>query len=407
MERRHKDEMMLVLDEYLAEKAFEGREVFLFGHCNATEEMANYLLEHGVRVAAILDNSVSKQGKAYRGIFIAGPERIRACDAGNSIVLIATRFYAEMWAQLRERGYDGKIVRVVEYNTFSEYSLSDETVENKKARMRRGMQTLKRIRADYPSHFLVICPNNALGDVYWAMSFLPAYCEKFALGKIAAVVVGNGCRQVAELFGMGNIMVLDHAEVDELVQAIIFTCDENCIVAHHDRPYTDNIIKYLNRHFLSFLDYYCCAVYGLSRSTKPTLPTGFREFTQMPRIAKGKTVIMAPYAKSVVQPPASFWEGLAEEWLGRGYSVCTSLNSGEQPIKGTKPLSLPLNQMVAAAEYAGVFIGLRSGLCDIVHTARCQKIVVFPDCFYSTTPHKVEDFFALPGWEKKIFSHEF
>ncbi|MDR1132651.1 MAG: hypothetical protein LBL05_00725 [Synergistaceae bacterium] len=58
--------------------------------------------------------------------------------------------------------------------------------------------------------------------------------------------------------------------------------------------------------------------------------------------------------------------------------------------------------MSAAAEYAGSFVGLRNGLCDVVHAANCRKIVVFPDCFYSTTPHKVADFFALPGWESVV-----
>jgi hypothetical protein len=62
-----------------------------------------------------------------------------------------------------------------------------------------------------------------------------------------------------------------------------------------------------------------------------------------------------------------------------------------------------LNQLISAAEYAGRFIGLRSGICDILATARCRKTVVFPDCFYSTTPFKVSDFFALPGWEEVLW----
>ena len=55
-----------------------------------------------------------------------------------------------------------------------------------------------------------------------------------------------------------------------------------------------------------------------------------------------------------------------------------------------------------AVEHAGTFIGLRSGLCDVVHTARARKVHVFPDAHYSTTPYKVADFFALPGWESVV-----
>jgi len=403
MEQRHKEEMTRVLGAMFDARSFGGRAVFLFGHCNATEEMADYLSANGVTAAAILDNSASKQGLSYREIPIVPTEQIQNFNAENSIVLIATRFFAEMAAQLRRLDYDGEIVQVVEYNSFAEYSLSDETVERKKARMLRGARTLERIREIYAMQHLIVCPNNALGDIYWAMAFLPAYCKKHEIGKVAVVVAGDGCRQVAEMFGTENIIALDFTEMDELVQAFIFTREDNCIIAHHDRPYTDNIIKYLDKRFLSFINYYRCAVYCLPRDTKPARPTRLHAFTEKDRLAKDKTVIIAPYAKSVVQPPDSFWEKLAGEWQDKGYLVCTSVNVGERAIKGTTPLSLPLNQMEAAAEHASVFIGLRNGLCDIVHTANCRKIAVFPDCYYSTTPHKVEDFFVLPNWDKIVF----
>ncbi|MDR0652103.1 MAG: hypothetical protein LBG12_02225 [Synergistaceae bacterium] len=402
METRHKAEMIRVLDARIAARSFDGRTVLLFGHCNATEETADYLLSRGVTPVAILDNSAAKQGQAYREIPITPPEIVRNYAAENSVALIATRFFAEMSAQLRRLGYDGEIVQVVEYNSFAEYSLSDETLQRKTARMRRGAETLKNIRNQYPAQHLIICPNNALGDAYWAMAFLPAYRAKRGIDEVAIVVVGDGCRQVAEMFGTERIVTLSPTEMDEFTQAVIYTRDGNCIFAHHDRPYTDNIIKYLDKYFMSFIDYYRFAVYGLPRETEPAAPTDLQPFGSGGTLQKGHSVILAPCAKSVTQMPAVFWENLAAEWRGKGSKVCTSVYGSETPIRGTAPLTLPLNQMAAAAEYAGVFIGLRNGLCDVLHAANCRKIVVFPDCFYSTTPHKVADFFALPGWESVV-----
>jgi hypothetical protein len=235
--------------------------------------------------------------------------------------------------------------------------------------------------------------------VYWALSFLPAYREKHGIGEVAIVVIGEPCRQVAELFGMENIVTLDHAEMDELTQAIIFTRENDCIFAHHDRPYTDNIIRWLDKHFLSFIDYYRCAVYGLGKGTPPVPPNNFAPFENQEQIPKGKAVILSPYAKSVVEPPLGFWEKIAADYSARGCEVYTNVAGDEALIRGTQALSLPVSQMLKAAEYAGAFIGIRSGLCDVLYTANCQKTVVFPDCYYSTTPHKVADFFALPGWE--------
>ena len=399
MEQQYRDEMRSIIDNLNDGGAFERKATFLFGHCNATEELADYLITKDIIPAAILDNNVSKQGLLYRDIPIISPHAIASEDIDSSIVLIATRYFAEMSAQLRCFGYNGEIVRAVDYDSFTEFSLSDETIGRKKARMLRGVQILRRIRESYPEEHLIVCPNNALGDVYWAMAFLPAYCIKRRISKAAAIVTGNGCLQVAEMFGAERIYALNNSEMDELVQALIFTNEENCTIAHHDRPYTDSIIKYLNKRFLSFIDYYRYAVYGLPIGTKPTTPGRLLPIPESVGLVANKSVVIAPYAKSVIQPPASFWAKIAGQWQSRGFAVFTSVNTDEQPIGGTAPLSLPLNQMISAVEHAGVFIGLRNGMCDIVHTAQCRKIVVFPDCYYSTTPHKVIDFFGLPGWE--------
>jgi len=69
------------------------------------------------------------------------------------------------------------------------------------------------------------------------MSFLPAYREKHGITEVVVIVVGNGCRQVAEMFGEADIVALCDTEMDELVQAIIFTREADCIIAHHDLPY--------------------------------------------------------------------------------------------------------------------------------------------------------------------------
>ena len=403
MKQQHKDEMKRVLDASIAGGALRGRAVILFGHCNATMEMAGFLLGRGIPPVAILDNNPSKHGISQGGIPVVAPQEIRKYNASDSIVLIAARFYAEMAAQLGRLGYDGEVLRVVEYDSFSEYSLSDETFGRRVERMRRGANTLEQIRGKYPSQHMVVCPNNALGDVYWAMAFLPAYLGKRGIYETALITVGDGCRQVAEMFGEGDIVSVAQAEMDELVQAIVFAREENCIIAHHDRPYTDSIIKLLDRRFLSFIDYYRCAVYGLGRDAAPTEPSNFAAFENKGRIAKGSSVILSPYAKSVVGIPAGYWEGVAAGYARRGYEVYTCAADGELPIGGTEPLSLPISQIKAAAEYAGAFVGIRNGLCDVLFTADCKKTVVFPDSYYSTTPHKVEDFFALPGWEKIVY----
>jgi len=287
----------------------------------------------------------------------------------------------------------------LEFNSFIEYSVSDEALARKAERMQRGVDTLMKIRVQFPAAHLVICPNNALGDVYWAMSFLPAYQKMHGIINTVVAVAGDACYQVSEMFGAANIIKLESGEMDEFVSTVIFTREDNCIIAHHDRPYTDKIIKLLDKHFLSFIDYYKYAVYGLPPDAAPVAPTIFAAFDNHAGIKQGKSVILSPYAKSVVELPMSFWKETAIEYLEKGYSVYTNVIGSEKPVHGTLPISIPIPQIKAAVEYAGTFIGIRNGLCDVLTTAVCRKIVVFPDCYYSTTPYKVSEFFDLPGWE--------
>jgi hypothetical protein len=126
------------------------------------------------------------------------------------------------------------------------------------------------------------------------------------------------------------------------------------------------------------------------------------DFTDAEQIEKGRTIILSPYAKSMVQIPDTFWESLAGDYQKKGYLVCTNVAGDERSVKGTKALSVPIKQMVSAVEHAGCFIGIRSGLCDVLDTARCRKVAVFPDCIYSTTNIKVDKFFYMQGWENVV-----
>ncbi len=404
MDETQRQEMIRLLDEKFSSGAFQGKAVVLFGHCNATERVADYLLARNVVPAAILDNNRAKQGLFYCGIPIVSPDFIQTLFSKRCTVLISTRFFAEMSAQLRSLGYNDDVLQVGQfksYAAFTEHSVDVQTIKRRVAMVKNGITVLDEIKKQYKDHFLVICPNNALGDVYWMCAYLPEYCKKegIKLADVAVVLVEEACRQVAEMFGIKNIVALKNSDMDEFLQAVVFTQQSSCMIAHQDLPYTDNIIKWLNRHLLSFVDYYRFAIYALKEDAAPVGPKNIQPFENHVRMPKSKSVILSPYAKSVVSLPSAYWENIADNYKVNGYSVFTNTANSELPVKGTCSLRVPLNQMISAVEYAGTFVGIRSGLCDIVYSADCRKVVVFPDCYYSTTPHKIADFFALPGWE--------
>ena len=68
MDRQLYEEMTRNLEKLDREQGLTGRQIFLFGHCSAAEELADMLLDRGQTPAGFLDNNGAKHGKTYRGI---------------------------------------------------------------------------------------------------------------------------------------------------------------------------------------------------------------------------------------------------------------------------------------------------------------------------------------------------
>lgn len=378
----------------------EGVTLYAFGHTAATEQLRRRLHRYGIGLAAVLDNNPMKQGGSLEGVPIVAPEAVTEVK-GPSVVLIASRFYDEMRRQLLDLGYaEEKILRI------GDFSITTDAAAGADAD--HGEQLLERLRLAHPDRHLVVCPFGAFGDVYWALAYLPAFAAARRLPAAVPVVVGASCRQVARLFGHEHVESFTQAEMDDLVAGIVRAEAPDVTIAHHDRPYGDGApVRVLDERFVAFTDVYRDLVYGLSDGAEPQIPQ--RE--ELPRAGRpplshdlpaGRTVLLAPYAKSVLPVAPSFWEDTAERYVSQGYTVATVVHGDEHAVAGTVPLEVEIPDLLDVTERAGTFVALRSGLCDVVHAARARKIHVSPDAYYSTTRYKVADFFALPGWESIV-----
>jgi hypothetical protein len=374
--------------------------LYAFGHTAATEQLRRRLDRDGIRLAAVLDNNPLKQGSSLGNVPIIAPEAITE-QSGPSLVLIASRFYDEMRRQLLDLGYaEEKILRVGDFSITTDATVGGDPD--------RGTQLLERLRRAHPDRHLVVCPFGAFGDVYWALAYLPAFAAARQLPPAVPVVVGESCRQVARLFGYEDVDSLTQTAMDDLVAAVVRTQAPDATIAHHDRPYGRAApVRVLDERFVAFTDVYRDLVYGLSDQTEPQTPRRqrLRQADRRPLsdgFAQGRTVLLAPYAKSVLPVAPSFWENTAELYASRGYTVATVVHGAEAAVPGTVALKVDIAELLQVAEHAGTFIALRSGLCDVVHSARARKVHVLPDAYYSSTRHKVADFFALPGWESVV-----
>lgn len=407
MDGAHYREMETKIDALIQEDVLQNRTVYLFGHCHATEELSALLSRRGLPAAAILDNNRDKQGRILCGLPIKPPESILSEPPGQTVVCIAARAYASMLAQLRRLGYQDPVYRVVDYNSFAEYSLAKDTVTRMRKRVEQGQELLSNIEAEFPNCFQILCPFPALGDIYMMMSYLPHFLERRRIRKCMVGVVGNACAQVVRLFGTYAVKSFPQIEMDEMIQAALFTRDPCVFIAHQDRPYAVNLHRALYQKCISLEQMYCCGIFGLPANTKPCQPKYYKRLTNWPGIARGKTVILSPYAKSIPALPDSLWKQIVDSYSERGCQCITNVAGNESPLPGTEPVRLPLEQMRSLAEWAGTFIGIRSGICDVLKEAECRKIALYPDYNYCDTQWKANEIYYLEKWENIVVNEGF
>ena len=407
MDKQYYEEMVQALSELEMECNLKNNRIYLFGHCNATEELANLLISKDYQPIAILDNNESKHGNKYKGIRIVPPKDVLSGNQNNAIVLIVARAYAAMADQLNRLGFKGQVRKLVDYNSFAEYSLSDETIVRMKKREERGEAILNDFSTRHPGCFKFLCPFSALGDIYIMMSYLPHFMKKRNIEKCVIAVVGNACAQVVKLFGNYDVESFSQKNMDEMIQAAIYTQDKDSFIPHQDRPYVVNLHKALYVKCIPLELMYRCGVFGLPKETVPVLPTEFVNYPELDKIPEGKSVILSPYAKSVTTFSDDVWKVIIQYYTSRGYKCFTNVVGDEIPLEGTLPVSPKIPELKSVVERAGKFVGIRSGLCDVIRSVNAEKIALYPDYNYCDTKWKAIDIYYLDGWDNRVVKDDF
>lgn len=407
MEKYLYKEMMEKLDRMVEEPGIRAKRIYLFGHCNATEELADTLLDRGFVIVAILDNNTAKQGGNYRGIAICPPREILRESCREVLVCIVSRAYAAMAEQLRRLEYEGEIRKLLDYNSYAEYSLTQNTLASMRQRVERGIRLLHRMKKAYQGRFLFLCPFSALGDIYYMMAYLPDFLHRREIRDCVIGVVGKACKEVVGIFGTYAAENFAQRDMDEMIQAALFTEEKDVFIPHQDRPYIVNLFRALYIKCIPLEQIYCCGVFGLPGSTRPARPLYQKKYKELEGIAAGKAVILAPRAKSVTALPSDIWRDIVESFHELGYQCYTNVAGEEQPLPGTLPISPQISEIQSVVERAGIFIGIRSGLCDVLREASCRKIALYPDYHYSDTRWKAIDMYGLDGWENIVVKEGF
>ena len=127
---------------------------------------------------------------------------------------------------------------------------------------------------------------------------------------------------------------------------------------------------------LSFVDRYKENVFGLPLDTE-LIPPIIEPLTDLQKqrlhdsylLDEERTIILMPYANSTKNLEESFWTKLVSELTNknRSYILYTNVATPrEKVIPGTAPLLTTFQELVYIAEKVNCFIGLRSGIFDLL-----------------------------------------
>lgn len=255
----------------------------------------------------------------------------------------------------------------------------------------RGYWICKKIRLKYGKDTYIFITRGKTGDIYLYFRFLKNFIEK---NKIEKYVLIGDCKNMTAIKKLYPYIDAPCIETSEYIglclqTAYCFFGAENLNVSLSlmwdvDLP-VNRCATRLTQKF-NFIDSYYWFLFDLDRSYAKPIEAQFssiddkiKSFLDNKGVIKGETVIISPYSENIKHLPNIYWRLLGKDLEKLGYKVFFMLdNNIKKNDFGFPSISFDYIESIAVLEYAGHFIGLRSGFCDIISSAKCNKVVLYP-----------------------------
>lgn len=237
-------------------------------------------------------------------------------------------------------------------------------------------ESYDRIRERFPTGKLIVHPFVS-GDMYMSCLYLKDYIDKKHIKDYEVLVSNKGAQKVGELFGIPSHIV----EKEDLINAVFYQR-----VFGEENANIKNTHMYVGSQrgsiFLPIIDFntheqkwvYQCD----ERKTHPRLlqrssDSVFAEHNLSPQ----KTILISPVAHSVREVNEEFYNVIIKNLKSKGYTICTNIVGEEKALPGTIGIFLTYDIVIDFVNKSAGFIGMRSGLCDIISTTRSKMVVLY------------------------------
>ncbi len=373
------------------ERVFDGKSIVLIGSWIKHEQVKDMLEVNGLNVSFIADNNPQKQGIMKAGVITRSVESIENNDSLR--ILVYGYHSGEICTQLQKNGFKREqdyfiLASSLQQEKIAGHVLNDRTWKEYKECAERGYYSYCKMREIYGDISMWLMHQPSLGDLYMFSIFLPYVYGKNNISECDCLLIvsRNSTKKLAEIIGYKNIELipLEEASKDWLFMMRLMGDKVNVrnAVFHGLSNSFLSIVPYSSLTFRDGIEKF---VLGLNGNTKPLYPIFpsrekhiKKQFKEL-NLIEDRTVVISPYAGHFV--PAitdEQWKMMAIRLKQMGYSVCTNCGSpDEKPIEGTVSAYIDLRDCIAFMERAGYFIGVRSGLCDLICMSECKKHIIY------------------------------
>ena len=384
-----------VIDRLHKNNKLRNKNICLFGVSDSTRQVIQVFRMLGYEPVYIIDNDPIKQ-KSYCSMIKVVPLDMIPRN-GKTIIFIYSMFWREMQTQAIKAGFCAKQIKVL-------YE-KDKTLANRIYEGWLGKKIYRKLVSRYGDVSLFLCPYTGTGDVYLIGTFWHEYILNNKIEDYVFIVINEACRKVALLFNIKNVELLKNQKESEYLIRYYSLCP------------TEIRLKVLNDGWakiranptewfrgykgLYFTELFRKFVFRLPDTSRPRHPQFLDVSNQIKQLfeenglIENKTVIISPYSNTLSDLPNEFWIKITDALLKKGYIVCTNSSGKHEPaIGGSIPVFFPLNIAPQFVKMAGVFIGVRSGFCDVISGASVKKIILYDaeNRFYNCSAY---EYFSL------------
>lgn len=258
----------------------------------------------------------------------------------------------------------------------------------------KGFRDYEKIVKKYGSDVAILSTAwRGTGDYFICGLYLDAFLKQNHISNYVFLTPNNGGeRKVVGLFHVYKSHTIETKDINpiRMFDSFLMRKEANIFYFHHGYQNPNNLsisvsgIPLTGHNGLNMVDFYLHFGMKIAENAVKSTPEYVKDeevinkWFEQNHLIYGKTVLISPYSTGLkeYEIPKEFWENLALELKRRGYSLVTNCAGLEKCITGTVALNIPYDQTVPFLEKAGYFIGIRSGLCDIIAGAHCKKIVL-------------------------------